>query len=133
SDILVGQLLLKVDVVIKTAVDGWANRHLHIGKQLFNRMTEHVRTGATDNFQTVFVCRREDHQVSIFSDEIMRIDTLAINTTTQSRLGQASTNRCSNFIDRDGIIERTLGAVGEGNYRHGKSLVSGDPYERSHD
>jgi hypothetical protein len=63
----------------------------------------------------------------------MCINTLAVNAATKGSFSQTSADRRSNFIDGNGIIERTFGTVGESNNRHDVSFFSGDPYERSRD
>src|SRR5690606_15737054 len=118
GNVLVGQLLFQVNVVIKAVVDGRANSHFYIRKQLLDGVPQQVGAGVADDFQTVFVFGGKDHQAGVFADQIVGIHALTVDATAQGRLGQTRANRGSYIVNGNGVIERTLGTIGESNNRH---------------
>src|SRR5690606_11018262 len=119
------------DVVIEAFNDDRADHQLGSGIQLLNRMPNQVSTGVADDFQPLFVLRRDDLQGGIGIDHVTGIDLPAVYLASKRGLGQARTNGLSDFQYGYRMIERTLTAVGKSDDGHGASSPSGDPYQRS--
>ena len=65
----------------------------------------------------------DDCQLCVFVDDEGRIDQLAIDLASQSRLGEAGADAGGDFSDADRFVERPLGAVGELYLNHEFSVV----------
>ena len=61
-DIFLGQGMVQIDIIVETIVDNRADRHFGIWPQLFNRMSQKVRTGVTNNLKSIFIFRGDDRE-----------------------------------------------------------------------
>ncbi|GEM_PF-4905930 len=72
-DIFLRQGMIEIDVIIEAVVDNRTDRHFRIGPQLLNRVSQQMRAGVANNFQTRFIFSGNDGDGGIFGDGIDRI------------------------------------------------------------
>ncbi len=127
-----GKGTINGDVVIETLIDDRTDYHLGVRIQLLYRMTDQMRAGVANDLQPLLILRRDDLQRSIALDQITGVDQLAVDLASQGRLRKARADGLSDLSHGNGMIERTLTAIGKSNGGHGASSPSGDPYQRPH-
>ena len=83
--------------------------------------------GVANNLNRRFVAIGEDTQLCIVLDNMGRIDFAPVNDTRQSRLGKPRPNIGGDIKHGDRGLERSLGAIGQGNNRHERSSIQWRP------
>ncbi|ABU77372.1 hypothetical protein ESA_02123 [Cronobacter sakazakii ATCC BAA-894] len=131
-DIFLSQGMVEIDIVIKAVVDNRANRHFGMGPQLFDGMTQQVRTGVTDNFQTVFIFRGNNRELSVLFDTVVSVHQLAIHAACDTGFREARTDIQGNIHGADSMVVMALAAIRKRNNRHYKSLFTVVTHTQDH-
>jgi len=123
-DIFLRQGMIEIDVIVEAVVDNRTDRHFRIGPQLFNRVSQQMRTGVANNFQARFIFSGNDGDGGIFGDGIDRIHQLPINASGNTGFRQPRTDVQRNIHHAYRAVIAALAAIRKSNYRHLISLIA---------
>jgi hypothetical protein len=132
SNIIRSEGSLVGDIVIEALINHRPNNHSRRWIKLLHGVPNQMRTGVTNDLQPFLILRGDDLQRNIAIDQVTGIDQPAIDLACHGRLGKTGANGLSHFGNGNGMIKRTLTAIGKSNGGHGASSPSGDPYQRPH-
>ncbi|MNI49040.1 hypothetical protein D3C73_1036360 [compost metagenome] len=110
--------MVEVNIIVKTVVDHRTNGHFGVWPQLFDRMTQQVRTGVAHDFQAFGIFDGNDGQLCIGFDGIVGIDQFTVNAAGDTGFGKARANITGNIHRGNGMVVLTLTSVRKSNNRH---------------
>ena len=121
-EILRGERILDVEVVVEAVFDGRSDRHLRRRIQLFNGLSHQVRSRVADQLESFGVLCRNDGNLGIRFNDVRQIDELVVNLAGESRFGKAGTDGCCNVAHRERPFVLTNRTVGQSDGKHFYSL-----------
>jgi len=117
-EILRGERLIAVEVVIETFLGRGAEGDLRAGEQLLDRHGQHMGGVMTDQVQRAFVLAADQFQLRILFDWAVQIPFLAVDAGEDRRFRKARADILSHFQGRYRSFIGFHTAVGEGQSDH---------------
>ena len=127
--LLVGERVINVDIIIEAVLDHRADCHLGIGIKLLEGMPEQMGTGVADNLHAFLVLRGDDGEGCVALNRIAGIAQLSVHLSCNAGLCKPGADVPGNIHNSYDMIVITLTSVRKSNNRHFKSFNSGGTYQ----
>ena len=117
-DVLRGERLFHVEVVVESFLDGWADGEFGLWVQALDRLRHHMGRGVPEGFFAVLVVEGADFQVAVLGDGGAQVGDLAVDSAAAGRFGKARTQGLGYVDDRNARFKFLDASVFESDMDH---------------
>ena len=117
-DVLRGEGLFHVEVVVESFLDGWADGEFGLRVQAFDRLRHYMGRGVPEGFFAVLVVEGADFQLAVLGDGGAQIGDLAVDSAAAGRFGKARAQGFGHVDDRNARFKFLDASVFESDMDH---------------
>ena len=119
-EVLRGEGLVPVEVVVEAVLDRRADGDLGAGEKVLHRLGEHMRGVVPDQFKRFRVLAGDEADGGVAVEHGGEVGELAVHAHGDGGLGEAGADGGRHLRARDRTVEAAHGSVGQGDGGHGR-------------